>query len=147
MNRRALVALVAFSLGFLASSARADDEVRMYDLAPVLANQELAANLQGVRFLWGKVSAPAVAQNIKQDLKTSVRTRKLGRTSESACQWVLQSALLQLHKAALQQGANAVVNIRSNWKDVESSSETQFQCASGFLMSGVALKADLVKLR
>lgn len=142
-----VVALAAFMTALLTAAPAFADEVELYDLAPVLESEEVGASLEGVQFFWGKSPFPAVEREVKADVKTSVRTRKLGRSSESACQWVLQSALLQLRQAAQRQGADAVVNIRSNWNNVESSSEAQFQCASGFLMSGVALKADLVKLR
>ena len=44
-------------------------------------------------------------------------------------------------------GGNAVINIKSNWKHRETSSETQYQCVMGLLMAGVALKGTVVRLR
>jgi len=43
-------------------------------------------------------------------------------------------------------GANAVVNIVSNFKDIEMASQTEFECADGAIMAGVALKGDFVKI-
>ncbi|WP_374041196.1 hypothetical protein [Massilia sp. MS-15] len=44
-------------------------------------------------------------------------------------------------------GADAVVNIVSNYKNVEMSSETEFECHDGAMMTGVALKGDFVKFK
>jgi uncharacterized protein YbjQ (UPF0145 family) len=57
------------------------------------------------------------------------------------------SAMIQMRDRAVALGGNAVVNVRSNWRNVESSSDTKYQCAAGFLMAGVALKGDVVTLR
>ena len=54
--------------------------------------------------------------------------------------------MLQLQKRAQDVGADAVVNIVSNFNNVEFASATEFQCADGALMAGVALKGDFVKL-
>ena len=43
-------------------------------------------------------------------------------------------------------GADAVINIVSNYKHKEMSSQTEFECHDGNIVSGVALKADFVKL-
>ena len=59
----------------------------------------------------------------------------------------VRKALLQLRNHAIAVGGNAVINVRSNWRNVEWSSEMQYQCAAGFLMAGVALKGDVVTLR
>lgn len=42
--------------------------------------------------------------------------------------------------------ANAVVNIVSNFNNVEMASATEFECAEGAIMAGVALKGDFVKI-
>jgi uncharacterized protein YbjQ (UPF0145 family) len=58
----------------------------------------------------------------------------------------MMSALIQLRDYASTRGGNAVVNVRSNWRNVESASSTEYQCGVGFLMAGVALKGDVVYL-
>jgi uncharacterized protein YbjQ (UPF0145 family) len=55
--------------------------------------------------------------------------------------------MLRLQQEAREMGANAVINIVSNYKNAETSSETQFECHDGALMSGVALKGEYVKLK
>jgi uncharacterized protein YbjQ (UPF0145 family) len=54
--------------------------------------------------------------------------------------------MLQLQKRARDLGANAVINIVSNYNNVEFSSETEFECHAGAIMAGVALKGDFVKV-
>jgi uncharacterized protein YbjQ (UPF0145 family) len=55
--------------------------------------------------------------------------------------------MLRLQQRAHELGANAVINIVSNYKNVEVSSETQFECHDGAIMSGVALKGEFVKAK
>jgi len=52
----------------------------------------------------------------------------------------------ELRDKAKSVGANAVVNIRSNYRNNTTSSATTFKCGSGMLMSGVALKGEIVTL-
>jgi uncharacterized protein YbjQ (UPF0145 family) len=55
--------------------------------------------------------------------------------------------MLRLQQRAKELGADAVVNIVSNYKNEEMSSETEFECHDGAMMSGVALKGEFVKLK
>jgi uncharacterized protein YbjQ (UPF0145 family) len=138
---------LAIPLLLLASPARADDAVANHSLEAVTARPEFASQLEGVRLYFGNAPHGAVTRRIEPDATTSVRTRKLGRSTEEACQWVMLSALLNLRQHAIDVGGNAVVNIRSNWRNVEWSSTTEYQCAAGFLMAGVALKGDVVSIQ
>ena len=142
---KAALALVA-PLILLATPAAADDAVGTHEIASVTARPDYAGQMEGVRFYFGDEPHPAISRRIEQDATTSLRTRKLGRSNEEACQWVMLSALIQLRDHARAVGGNAVVNVRSNWRNVEWSSSTQYQCAAGFLMAGVALKGDVVSL-
>ncbi len=54
--------------------------------------------------------------------------------------------MLQLQKRAKELGANAVVNIVSNYDNVEYASEAEFECHAGGIMAGVALKGDFVRI-
>jgi uncharacterized protein YbjQ (UPF0145 family) len=51
-----------------------------------------------------------------------------------------------MQERAQKEGANAVIGIKSNYKNIERSSETEYMCGSGALMSGVALKGRVVEL-
>lgn len=144
--KRLFLAL-ALPLALLASPAQADDAVSNHSLDAVLSRPDYASQLEGVQFSFGTNPHGTITRRIEDGAQTSVRTRKFGRSTEEACQWVMLSALLNLRQHAIDLGGNAVVNIRSNWRNVESSSNSEYQCAAGFLMAGVALKGDVVSVR
>lgn len=129
------------------ATASADDAVSTHLIASVVERPDFASQVEGVRFYFGDTPHPAVARRIEPNATTSLRTRKFGRSNEEACQWVMMSALIQFRAHAQGVGGNAVVNIRSNWQNIEFSSRTEYQCAAGFLMAGVALKGDVVSIR
>jgi len=54
---------------------------------------------------------------------------------------------LALQNDAKAAGANAVVDIVSNYNDVVYSDPANYECHVGFLMSGVQLKAKLAKVQ
>ena len=60
---------------------------------------------------------------------------------------MLQSALIHLQEAAKRQGANAVVNLVSNYQHKEYKSRDKYECHAGAIMAGVALKGDFAKVR
>lgn len=109
------------------------------------ANDAQARLGDSVKFFFAGQPTPRVASKIITD-KTSQRTNGFGKSPEKACNYVFLSAMLQLQKRAQDLGADAVINIVSNFKNVEFASATEFECADGALMAGVALKGDFVKL-
>lgn len=66
-------------------------------------------------------------------------------TDAQLCETVFVQAVQDLQQRAAQSGSNAVMEIRSNWKDDETSSDSTYVCAKGAAYIGVALKATLVK--
>ena len=115
-------------------------------IAGALAANDARQRLgESVKFFFADQPTPAVLTRIASE-KTSQRTNGFGKSAEKACNWVFLSAMLQLQKRAQAIGANAVINIVSNYKDVEMASRTDFECADGAIMAGVAFKADFVKI-
>ena len=118
-----------------------------YSIAEALALPEYKDRLQGVAFYFGGQRPPAVAKTFKT-ITTSQRSNASGEIArEAACARAFVSALLRLRSFALSAGGDAVIDVKSNYKHNEVSSETQYQCATGFLMSGVALKGTVVQLK
>src|SRR5262252_5676668 len=68
------------------------------------------------------------------------------RSDLEACEWVFLSAVIALQERARKEGGNAVINIVSNYRNVVTSSETEYVCGAGGLMAGVALKGRVVNL-
>jgi len=129
-----------------APSAEARDTLHKLPISAVLENPEYAERLEGVQFFFAGQQHPSVAQDFGE-YRTNKKTNAFGKSDEFACQWAMLSALLSLHQRALSLGADAVVDIRSNYKNREFASETEFECGAGAIMAGVALKGTVVRLQ
>lgn len=123
--------------------AFARDTLHHFPIADVLEDPENAAQLEGVDFYFGDQPHPDVTREFGSD-RTNKKTNAFNKSDEEACQWVMLSALLQLKQRANELGANAVINIRSNYRNNLTSSETEYVCGAGAIMSGVALVGDFV---
>ncbi|MES2260678.1 MAG: excinuclease ATPase subunit [Pseudomonadota bacterium] len=146
MKKTILTVVLAGSAFAAALPAMAEDTVVMLPIAAAMEANDAQNRLgEGVKFYFGDQKTPRVLNKITSD-KTSQRTNGFGKAAEKSCNWVFLSAMLALKKRAVDVGANAVINIVSNYKDKEMSSQTEFECHDGAIMSGVALKADFVKI-
>ena len=144
--RKTSLLLILGVLLLAAASAEARDTRHKLPVSGVLENPEYAQRLEGVQFFFAGQSHPEVAQDFGE-YRTNKKTNAFNKTDEFACQWAMLSALLSLHQRALSLGADAVVDIRSNYKNQEFASETEFECGAGGLMAGVALKGTVVRLQ
>jgi uncharacterized protein YbjQ (UPF0145 family) len=141
----ATAALLAVSLT-ASFSASAEDKMVKFPIAGAMAVNDAQQRLgDSVKFYFADQQTPKVASKITSD-KTSQRTNGFGKSAEKACNWVFLSAMLALQKRATEVGADAVINIVSNFRDQEFASQTEYECADGAIMAGVALKGDFVKL-
>jgi uncharacterized protein YbjQ (UPF0145 family) len=140
------VAMAAAAIA-IAMPAQARDSKLMLPLAAAMSANDAQNRLgETVKFYFGKQATPPVLERLSVD-QTSQKTNAFGKSAETSCNWAFLSAMLRLQQRAHELGANAVINIVSNYKNVEMSSETQFECHDGALMSGVALKGEFVKLK
>jgi len=145
--KKTIVTAALLAVSLTASfSASADDKMVKFPIAGAMAVNDAQQRLgDSVKFYFADQQTPKVASKITSD-KTSQRTNGFGKSAEKACNWVFLSAMLALQKRATEVGADAVVNIVSNFKDQEFASQTEYECADGAIMAGVALKGDFVKL-
>lgn len=128
-----------------ATAAMADD-MKRFEIAEAMNNPDYDQKLdRGVQFYWADESHPEIVQNYGEFI-TNKKTNAVNKSDREACEWVLLSALLQLRDRALEEGGNAVVNVTSYYKKREFVSQTEYECAPGFIMAGVALKGTVVKL-
>jgi len=129
------------------SPAQAADRKVILPISGGMAANDASARLgDSVKFYFGKQATPTILKKLVSD-KTSKKTNAFGKSDEKACNWAFLSAMLQLQTRAKELGANAVVNIVSNYDNIESSSETDFECHAGAIMAGVALKGDFVQIK
>ncbi|MES2205787.1 MAG: excinuclease ATPase subunit [Pseudomonadota bacterium] len=130
----------------LVSNAHAADKKQTFLITPAMAIADTKEKLQGdVKFFFGKQVYPNVIKKINTN-STTRKSNSFAKDDSASCNKAFLSALISLEKYAKKVGANAVVNIVSNNKDEEFSSENEFECRSGFLMSSVTLKGDFVKV-
>lgn len=139
---------LTLTLAALAASANtfARDDQRMHPLEEALTSEAAKDKLDpSIKLYFGNQKHPDVIKEFGE-WKTNKKTNGFNKSDKEACEWVFLSAVLELQERAQKEGANAVINIKSNYKNNERSSETEYMCGSGALMSGVALKGTVVKL-
>ena len=135
--------LVAAVLLVACVDASARTTIHHLDVAAIFNNPEYASRLEGVSFYFGNTPYPEPVKVIGER-RTNQKTNAFNKTDIEACEWVMLSALLRMHSAAVNAGANAVVNIQSNFKNNLFVSDTQYSCGAGAIMAGVALIGTLV---
>ncbi len=144
--KRLLKISALLSALLIAGSAAARDDQNMFPLEEGLNTPAAKSKLDpDIRLYFGNQKHPKVAKELGE-WKTNKKTNGFNKTDKEACEWVFLSAVLELQERAQKEGGNAVVGIKSNYKNIERSSETEYMCGSGALMSGVALKGKVVRL-
>jgi uncharacterized protein YbjQ (UPF0145 family) len=142
---QAVLACALLALG-VTTAAQARDTKLLLPLSAAMSANDAQTRLgDSVKFYFGNQPTPKVLERLGTD-KTSQKTNSFGKSAEKACNWAFLSAMLRLQQRARELGADAVINIVSNYKNEEMSSDTQFECHDGAMMSGVALKGEFVKL-
>lgn len=136
----------AFCASLLPGLSQARDTAHFLDFQSVVNEATQAGRLDGSeKFYLNKI--PAGAQIINANVTTSQKTNAFNKSDEEACSWVLQSALIKLQNAAKAAGANAVVDLASNYKNKEYRDDSKYECHAGAIMAGVALKAKYAKVK
>ena len=145
MRQILILALTAFILSGCASEGNRNVPLP-YSITEALTFKDYKARLDDVGLFYGNQRHPRVARSLGVRT-TSQRSNAVGRKNKETCARAFASALLRLRSAALRMGGDAVIDIKSNYQHNEVSSETHYQCASGRIVSAVALKGTIVKLR
>ncbi len=142
-----ILAGCALVLTFGLTQAQAADVKDSFPVEPAMQLEQVKELFDGdIQFYWGSQPHPAIVKTYGT-FKTSKRTNALGKSREMACDWAMASSLVALRDRARREGANAVVNIVSNIKNLEESSDTNFSCLMGSVMVNVALKGTVVTVK
>ncbi|HEY4803978.1 MAG TPA: excinuclease ABC subunit A [Paraburkholderia sp.] len=137
--------LAALCAALAASHAYARDSIDSYSVDEALKSEpgkvgdDIALYFAGQRH-------PAVQKTLGK-LATNKKTNAFNKSDQEACQHVFLSAVIELQARARQQGGNAVVNIKSNYRNELRESATEFTCGAGAMIAGVALVGDVVTLK
>jgi len=142
------IALMLTSLILLAVSqvSLARDDIGDYSVANVLVTEQSKAKLSGVRYYFGAQKHGKVSKRYGV-FSTNKKSNAFGKSDQEACEWVFLSAMIQLKERALKFGANAVINIKSNYRGNLTSSDETFKCGAGAIIAGVALQGEIVTIK
>ena len=131
-----------------ASPALARDDRLMF---PVAEGMEKGKSTKDridpdIRVYFGKQKTPAIDRKMGE-FTSNKKTNAANKSDQEACDLAFISAVIALQQRARKEGGNAVVNIRSVYKQEDSDSPTEFICGAGKIMAGVALRGTVVKLK
>jgi len=130
----------------LTSQAFARDSIESYPVDAALKAEGGDKVDRDIPLYFAGQPHPGVAKSLGE-FSTNKKTNALGKSDQQACQHVFLSAVLELQGRARKEGGNAVINIKSNYRNVERESATQFTCGAGAVVAGVALKGEVVTLK
>ncbi len=138
-----LALIVAFAP---AAQAAGRDEHINFPIADVLNSDEAKAKLPaGVKFYFGTQKAAVKSTN--GETASNRKSSSFKKSDKTACETAMLSALIAIGEDAKSRGGNAVIGIKSNYKDVETSSNDTYVCGAGGIMAGVALKGTVAVVR
>ena len=141
MNILVLVGLFLFS-----QSVFSRDSVQGFSIADALTHEKAQSVLgDQVEFYFGDERPAGISREFGE-FKTNKKTNAFGKSDKDACEWAFLSAMVALRDRALSEGGNAVVNIRSNYKNNLTSSPNEFKCGAGAMVAGVALVGTVVTI-
>lgn len=139
-----ITSVIAAAALLFSANALARDSLQQHPVADVLDAADFASQIAGVGFYFGDTAHPSVANELGE-YRTNKKTNAFNKSDKEACDWAFKSAILSLHQRAVSLGADAVINIRSNYKDNVTTSDTEYTCGAGKFVAGVALIGDFVK--
>lgn len=128
-----------------ASHAFARDTVGNYPVADAIASEPGKVSDDIALYFAGQ-KHPGVVKSFGE-FATNKKTNAFGKSDQAACQHVFLSAVLELQERARKEGGNAVINIKSNYRNELRESATEYTCGAGAVIAGVALKGDVVTLK
>jgi uncharacterized protein YbjQ (UPF0145 family) len=138
----------ALLLAAIPAVSQARDTAHFLPFDAVVQEALNAGRLDGsVKFFLAGSKPAGKVSILKSGITTSQKTNAFNKSDEAACRWVLQSALIRLQNAAKAAGANAVVDLASNYNNIEYKDSQKYECHAGAIMAGVALKGNLANVK
>ena len=126
--------------------ADARDTLHKFPLEAALAKAQASGKLApNVKLFFGNAKTPKPTAQLGQT-RTNKKTNFFNKSDQEACEWTFMSAMIAMTSYAQRVGGNAIINIRSNYKNIEFSSDTEYECGAGNVTGGVAFVGDVVKL-
>ena len=139
--------LIALLCTVLASAACARDTTHHLPIDTAMAAAKAAGKIDDkVRFYFGDQKHPKPKADLGS-FTTNRKTSSFGKSDERACEWAMQSAIIELYNRAIKEGGDAVVGIESYYKKQPYVSAKDYECHAGAIVAGVALKGQVVRLQ
>jgi hypothetical protein len=146
MNMKPALVLLACALAAGTAAARDTEYKLPFAEVLTLSDPNIKTKLDdSIKLYFGDQPTPKVLSKIGEDTSNK-KTNGFGKEDAFGCKWAAYSALVALQERARHLGANAVINIVSNYKKEPFSSQTEYECHAGAFVIGVALKGTFVKL-
>lgn len=147
MQMKSWIAAAAVALSVLPGVSQARDTMLLLPFDKVVQQMTQEGKLDGsVKFYLAGIPPRGKVSVVSPNAVTNKKTNAFNKSDTEACEWALQSAILQLNEAAKGAGANAVTNITSYYKKIERKDSVNYECHAGAVIAGVALKGDLAKV-
>lgn len=132
------------TLCILAVQAEAAD-LKNISLQDAMASDEAKLNLpDDVKFYFGDATPTGTVTKTIGEYTFNRQVNVSLKSQINGCHAALVSALKDLREAAKKDGANAVINIKTNAKGKASNSKEIYVCEAGVLKSAVSISGDLV---
>lgn len=143
--RRYLIILTVI-LFLVPPAAYSRDTTHFLSIEQALQSTQFQTRLDpSVRLYFGGQKHPKVTHSLGT-YSSNRKTNAFNKTVDEACQWVLLSTLLSLQDRAKKEGGNAVVNISSYYRKNIFKSNSKYECHTGAIIAGVAMRGRVVKL-
>src|SRR5258708_14348014 len=98
-----------------------------------------------IKLYFGKQATPPVEKKIGE-WTSNKKTNAANKSDQDACEIAFVSAALSLQERAKREGGNAVINIKSVYKNENVENDTQYLWRADTFLSGVALRGTVVTL-
>jgi len=143
---RSIFVVMIINLCFFSSSSFARNDINNYSIKQALNSSAATGKLNDIQLFFGEQPHSKVLQK-KGITKVNKKTNAFNKSDEKACEWVFLSAIIALQKNAQKNGANAIINIKSNYQNNLTSNNETFKCGAGTFVAGVALTGELVTIK
>ena len=132
---------------FIAMGAVARDDIEDYSFQEAMTLEQSKQELDGeIRFYFGDQQPNGEIIQTFGEFQANKKTNAFNKSDKEACQWVFLSAMISLRDRALREGGNAVINIKSNYRNNETVSNETFKCGAGAIIAGTTLLGTVVTI-
>src|SRR4051812_32770768 len=146
--KKHLLAIASIATAAAVSFAHARDDRLKFPVDAAISKSQLYRDKvdPSISLYFGGHPTPRVIRKIGE-WTSNKKTNAANKSDQEACEIAFISAALSLQDRAKKEGGNAVINIRSVYKNDNVESASEYLCGAGTFMAGVALRGTVVTLK